>query len=543
MLRGARRTRLRAVIGIAVVSAVVFTAGCGGAGSSSGQQASSLLTGGTPGGHPVRGGTLVFDRPVEPTSFDPLVGAGDNGSEWPMMQILDGVVRYLPGSLRPQPDLASSWTQSSDDRTFTFKIRQGVRFSDGTPLRTEDVKYTLDRIADPKQDPFFNFLTAAIERISTPAADEVRVQLKQAMPSFVDYLATGLGDVVPEATFKRLGAQKFGQHPIGTGPFMIKRWLHGQELDLVRNPYYWGKGADGKPYLDGVTFRMVPDGNTRVLDLRSGEAQAIEAVPFQQIDSLGQAPGIKVLLEAFNSANDVWLNNGKKPLSDVKVRRALVMATPRDAIAKTAFAGKVEVSNGVLPKLKYWSAAVKPLPYDIAAAKKLLAQSSARGRLALTIRIVGGDEESKVTATILQSTWQQIGVKVSVVQSDSGTFITKLFGGDYDVAVLPPGLLTNDTNTPDQLALNLQDGTSGTHANGTYYDSPLATRLVREATTTTDESVRAKLFLRLQELGISDAQLIPLSYLPARTGVSSSVRGFTTLPSGWWRLEQVYLQK
>ncbi len=530
-----------------VLAASALLAACGGTSSTgasttstTGSRQASLYTGATPGGSPVHGGTLVFERGGEPTSFDPLVGDGDTFSEWEMMQVFDGLVRYLPGTLSVQPDIATSWSVSPDGLTYRFDIRHGVRFSNGSPLTTNDVVFSLRRLASPKADAIAPFIYSNMAAESSPAPYVVVVKLKKPLPAFLQYLAAGFGGIVPQKYFTSVGQARFAQHPIGSGPFAVSQWLHGQSLTMVRNADYWDKP---KPYLDKIVFRDVPDANTRVADLKTNAAQIIESPPFSQINSLKATPGIKVVINPFNAVNTITLNNSVKPLNQLAFRQALASSTPRAQMAKTVYGGYVALANGIIPKLEYWSPNVQDYPYDLATARKYLAAAHVPPHTKLNVLVVGSDFESTQVATILQNTWQSLGLKVNISQVDQATFLNKITHGAFTIAVEPIDYATNDTNTPDEQALYQQDGAAGSEANFSYYNSPATTRLVLKAVTSTSEAERAKLFPALQAIGVRQVQLIPLFFPPAINAASTRVHDFSAIPPGWWRLEQVYLTK
>src|SRR5439155_15182018 len=232
---------------------------------------------------PKRGGTLTFARAFEPGTFDPLKTNGDNGTVWTIIHIYDQLVEYRAGSFVPQPGLAKSWTMSNGGKTITFKLRN-ARFSNGAHVTAADVVNCLTRFASPKTDPGFAFLGASIASASTPGSGTVVLKLKYADQQTLPALAVPTASIYPKAAENEVATK-----PVGSGPFMLKKFTRGQRTVLVRNPHYW---RTGRPYLDEVDLTYVPDDTTRILQVRSGQAQLADAVRFSQIAPLEQTSGL-----------------------------------------------------------------------------------------------------------------------------------------------------------------------------------------------------------------------------------------------------------
>ncbi len=526
------RVILLALLTLAVAA---ILGGCGGSDSDGGADSEDYFTGGSSAeGEPVQGGTLIFARTQEPLTFDP-VASGENGSIWHNIQLYDQLVEQLPGESEVQPGVAESWQISEDGLTYDFELRKGMQFSNGDPVTGEDVKFSIDRLSDESVS-VFPFVAQNFRRTSLRDGGRVfRIELRKPTPALLDNLSLVVASIVPKDVVTELGDEKFGQQPVGSGPFKVERFEPGQEVELVRNEFYW---REGQPYLDGVVFRYVTDTNARVLGVRSGDIHVAEAVPFAQIDALSNTEGIQMLVEEGYVISNFSLNHAREPLDQVEFRQALNLATPREEMAESIFGGRVEIANGILPKVEYWDESIEPTPYDPERARELI-QSSGNDGVEVTLGIPSGEADAKQLAAVVQESWGEVGVNLQIRTLELATLFEDWFAGKLDMAYLLPD--TSDVPVPDVLASILQDSTSAFDAVGTNYESKEATELVETATTALDESVREEAFVELQQISLDDAQKVLFFYQPYRTAVRDNVRNFNTLPTGWWRLEQVWL--
>jgi len=521
---------------VVVVATGLLVAGCGG--SSSTSSSSTGAGTGASAGTPHRGGNLTFARAYEPITFDPLKTQGDNGSLWDMVQVYDQLVEYGPGSLDVQPGLASSWTISPDGLRYTFKLRS-ARFSDGTPVTAQDVKFSIDRFASPKTDAAYaEFLAAAYKSSSTPSADTFVIELKQPDAGFLAALAVPVASITPKAVVERVGDNAFSSHPVGSGPFMLSSWVRGQYVKLVRNPYYWKSGL---PYLNSVTINYVPNDNTRVLQATSGQADVAEAIPYTQVAQLAAQQSVSVQNAPIVAYDAIWLNHSYAPLADANVRRALNYALDKSAINQSVYAGKAVVNNSTLAKTKYWSSSVPAYAFDLTKAKQLIAASKFPQGFSLSLKVPAGDSVYGSLAVIAKEEWGQIGVKVTIQPVETSALFTAYSAGNYQAAIPQPAT-TSDVLVPDELALAWLVFTPGYQSYFTQYKDPAVAALVLKANRSTSDAERAKLWPEIQEKSMADAPWVPVVFPPALTAVRSNVANFQTLQSGWWSLGETWLK-
>ncbi|HEY7195611.1 MAG TPA: ABC transporter substrate-binding protein [Gaiellaceae bacterium] len=509
-------------------------AACGGGGSSSEQQSG---TSAASGGSGQRGGTFTMARPEEPLSLDPIIPS-DNGSIYVIYNIFDQLTTLNEDSTDVVPSLAEKWDVSPDGTIYTFHIRKGVKFSDGSPMTVDDVVFSLERIFDPKGSAY-SFLFGPVSSVRATGDSIVEVQLKGPFAPLLQNLNVFAASIVPKKRVQALG-DKFAQEPVGTGAFKLQKFSKGQFVHLVRNDNYW---KPDKPLLDEVMIPYVPDDNTRILKVQAGEVDAALNVPYAQIEQLDKQSDVDVTIEEIYRFDGIWLNNGKTPLDDVKVRQALNYATDKESMKKSVYFDKVEVANHMMPKMKYWLSDVEPYPYDLDKARALMKESNAAGGFTLPLVVPTGDVITAQLAQIVKESWGSIGVNVQIQNADIGTAYTNFSNFNYTAGA--NWYITSDVTAPDELAAIQFDYSApgGTKSFFTQYNSKKASELVAKAANTQEESVREQAFGELQQLVMNDAPMVALFFTPARTGIRTNVKGFRTVKTAWWPLEDVSLEQ
>ncbi len=471
-------------------------------------------------------------RNLEPVTLNPYKQT-ENGSIYVNVQIFDQLVEQAPGTKEPAPGLAQSWDISPDGLSYTFHLRE-AKFSNGDPVTAEDVKYSLDKTIGG----LFAYFLASIKEVVVVDPSTVRLDMKHPDASVLSTLTIVTASIVPEKVYEQLGDDKFGETPVGTGPFMLKTWNRGQNIELVRNPNYW---QAGKPYLDGVNFVYVADDNSRMLKIQTGEAQIAQAVPVTQIDRLNQLPGVKVLVEPTYATFSVWLNLLSKPLDDKLVRQALNYATPKDVINKVVFGGTGVVQNSMIAATEFWDPSVPAYTYDIDKAKQLMAQSSVPSGFTLPLTLVAGNTQTDQTAQILKTEWAKIGVTLDIQPVDIGVRSQKQTDTTFVALLFGPNEVSSDTPDDSEMCTVMIDYNPDFKSYFTSYNSTQVSQLCHDAVATVDPTKRQTIYAQIQRLALDDAPQVAMIFVPALTAVSDKVHNFSTLPSGWWTLQDVWL--
>ena len=522
-----RTTGIGAVLA-AVTALAIAAAGCGG--SSSGGN-----SGGASGdeGKPQYGGSVVIDRVADSQSMDKTT-VFDNESIWVFEQIMEPLYTVTKDGKDVEPWLATSYTLSADKKTYTFKLRPGVKFSNGQPMTSADVKFSID--AARVEDQGWGFLDVAIKDIEAPSPDTVVIHTKYPWSPFLADIALFANAVIPK-DYGGETKKQFYEHPVGTGPFMWDHWTKGDELVLKKNPNYWQKG---KPYLDSVTWRVVGDDNTRELQLEGGQSQVDEFPPFQTVDKLKSTPGITMTLFPSTRTDYMMMNERVAPLADVHVRRAISLAIDRAAIIKSVLFTYGEPANSFMPpQVPYYDKSTPGLQYDMDQAKQEMAQSKYPNGFDVEMLLGKGSADEHSYGQIIQQSLQQLGINVHFKQVDPSTEFENEQEFKYELGF---SYWTMDIADPDELvsfAIDPKGG--GAHSFYTDYSNPTVIGLSHQAERETNVAKRAQLYTKLQQIASHDAFLGFLYYSPFRYAYSSKLHGFFVYPLGNYHLEDAWL--
>src|SRR4051794_6880545 len=293
-----------------------------------------------------RGGKMVYARNADSLFLDPVL-LERNVDIWVLTNLYDTLLEPSGDGKSIEPGLATSYEVSDDGLSFTLKLRQGVKFADGTPLTVDDVKWSLDRARDPNNGAW-NFTLTSVDSVETKGDDTVVLHLKNPDPALAAALAVFNSSIMSKKLFEAAPgatdadkAKAFGEHPIGTGPFVLESWDRGTKMVLKKNPNFWQNGEDGKPlpYLDELDFQIIPDDATRILKLQAGEVDGAEFIPYSRVAELKGDPNLNMELFPSTKVNYLTLNVRPKlkdgtdnPLADPKVRQALNYAIDKTAL-------------------------------------------------------------------------------------------------------------------------------------------------------------------------------------------------------------------
>jgi peptide/nickel transport system substrate-binding protein len=520
-------------IALAALLAIILTAAaaCGGT--------DETTSAASPSGDVKRGGELTLARLEEPLTMDP-VGPSDNGSIYLIEQVSESLVEPDETGAGLEPGLAEKWDISADGLEYTFHLRD-AKFSNGDPVTTDDVLFSLGRASDAKAGPYA-FLFTAVDKMEAPDAKTIKITLKEPVASFLSSMAVFAAAIVPKAVYEA-DPEGFGNKPVGSGPFMVESYTRGDNVVLVPNPYYWKLGSDGKPlpYLDKVTVKYVPESNSRVLGLRNGDFDVIDNVPFNQGKSLEAETDITLGVDEIYKLDYLYINHQNPPLNNRDFVLAMNYATDRQAILDTVFFGYGQLPNSFMPKMNFWDEAVPAIPYDLAKAKESLAKSGYDGK-PIDILVPSGDAPRKQIAQILQQTWGEAGISAKIVELDVGAAWEKVTAGDYQVEV---NYITSDINDDDELATMMGDYWASGDARGffSWYQNKDAAALLAKARRTSDVAERAGYYSQVQAMIYGDGYSVPFNFTPALTAYWNYVQNWRTLTVGWWWLDQVWMNK
>jgi peptide/nickel transport system substrate-binding protein len=504
-------------------------AACGSSGSSS----SSSSSGGSAGA-PVRGGNLTFAAVQDAQSMNATT-VFDNNSIWIFEQIYQTLYTVTNDGKGVKPSLATSYTMSSDKKTYTFQLRKGVKFSNGKTMTSADVKFSIDQNRKAAQG--WAYLDSAIKSVDAPSPDTVVIHLKFPWAPLLADLSIFANGIVPN-NYGGETENEFYQHPVGTGPFKWDYWHKGSALKLVRNPLYWEKG---KPYLDSVTWTDVPNDNTRELQLKGGQAQIDQTPAWSTVASLKSTPNVNMFLFPSTQTNYMSFNENVKPFQDVHVRRAISLAINREALVKAVLFGNGKPANSLFPpQVPFYQKSTPGLQFNVAQAKQEMAKSSVPHGFTTTLLIASGNSDYLTISTIVQSELKPLGIKVKIQQLDPNTENTDTQSLKYDMNLT---LWTMDIPDPDELATFAVDPSSGAKSFFTDYNNPAVIKATHQAEVTTNAAQRQAFYNTVQTGAANDAFMAFLYYSPYPYATTSNVHGFLVTPLGNMHMEDVWLSK
>jgi peptide/nickel transport system substrate-binding protein len=488
---------------------------------------------------PQSGGTLIYARRAQTQELNPLKIRNGNGDIFAINQVLQGLVRPDPqGGFDVQPAIAESWDVSGDGLTYTFHIRKGIKFSDGTPVTAEDVKFSLDRFADPKLNEVLS--VAAVGYKASEVVDEqtIKVVLSTPVAAFLYNISIFPAFIVPKSLVESQG-DKFWDAPIGTGPFKVKELVHGSHVTFEANRNYW---EAGKPYLNEVRFNFTADDNSRMLQLKSGGAQIADGIPYSQVPTLKNDSTLVLQADSVPLFAGLWLNHQREVLKDQAVRQAMQYALNRETINAAIYNGIGTIPNSVLPHLKFDAGAdkVPPYAYDLEKAKQLMAKSKHPDGFSITLQYPAGFEDYKQLGLYLKQAWKKIGIDVQLVEQDQATVSDRFYQGDYDLT-FPYAQFTSDVVVPDEYTYLLNDPNNGLNGFFSWWHDDAVWQKVQKFGTSTSEKERADLWPQIQQQMLEISPVINLMNLPFLSAHAPNVCGAKVDALGSDHLENVWL--
>jgi len=478
---------------------------------------------------------LVVGQIAEPKSLDPSTVTAVNDFRI-VMNIYDGLVRYTDGKLEVEPALAKSWDISSDGTVYTFNLRSGIKFHDGSDFNADAVKFNFDRMLN-KDHPYHNtgpfplsFFFSAIKSVDVVNANTVKFTLNEPYAPFLSNLAYPTGLIVSPAGVKKHG-KDFGRNPSGTGAFKFKEWKSNERVVVDKNSGYW----DGKAGTDAVVFRPITDANTRVAEMLSGGIDMMVEVPPASLSKFG---GSKFSIVE-QAGPHVWfliLNAKEGPFANKKVRQAANYAINKQAIVNDVLEGTAAIAAGPTPPAFAWAYnnSLQPYPYDPAKAKALIKEAGVEGAK-LTFYVTEGGSgmlDPVAMGTAIQADLKAVGFDVEIKTFEWNSFLGEVnpgLEGKADMAEM--AWMTNDPDTLPFLALRTESWPDKGGFNSGYYSNPKVDDLLNRARSSTDQAERAKLYQEMQEIVQEDAPWVFVANWKQNAVTSNKVSNFSLQPS------------
>ncbi|PZO57341.1 MAG: peptide ABC transporter substrate-binding protein [Leifsonia xyli] len=517
----------KTVVAVASATAVVLVlAACSGAGTS------------TTSSKPVSGGTLTYaSGDAEPTCLDPHVG-GNYPQALLATQYIEELVGLEDGE--PTPELATKWTTSDDGKTLTFTLRDDVTFTDGTPFDAAAVVANIEHVQDPATASSTGYL--ALQSITkATATDDHTVTLSLSRPDSAlleSFSQPWVGMESPKALERKQATNC--ESPVGTGPFEVTGWKHGDRVTLTKNTDYWGKT---KPRLSGITWRFLPDSTSRYAALQSGQVDVIDNAQPDQLKAASAKGAIRDLdAPRPGASNRLELNSGHGVFRDEAVRQAFIAGAEIDPGLQSLFLGTAKRSYSVLSSAEPLAYSEKSrFDYSPTKAKQLLDDAGwtvgsdgirQKDGQQLTVTFPVSTNQSVPAERSLfqqiQASEKAVGFKVVLDELDLSSWYAALAANEYDVVSAPYTKVGPDVLRILYDSASIEPAPSGYFANLAQLDDPALDTLLEQAARTSDADERADLYEQAQKAILASDTVLPLYDQQNHFLVRSAVHGIQT---------------
>ncbi|WP_100489032.1 ABC transporter substrate-binding protein [Sporolactobacillus pectinivorans] len=533
-----RRKPLIFILSVFVVLAMAL-AGCSSGGSSSSSASA--------------GKTLIFGRGADTTSLDPAT-VTDGESFRVTQNIFDTLVSYdySKQSTNVIPSLATSWKITNGGTVYTFNLRTGVKFQDGTPFNAQAVVYNFDRWMNGKASGKFAYFPSmfggykgdsalVIQSVTAPNANTVVFTLKRPSAPFLKNLAMSPFAISSPTAIKKYGNNYGSTAAVGTGAYTFKSWKRNDTITLVKNKNYWKKGL---PKISTLIFKVIPDNSARLNALKNGEIDLMDGVNPSDVAGLKGNNQLQVYYRPPMNIAYMGFNVTMKPFNNVKVRQALNMAVDKSGIIKAFYNGQAQAAvNPMPPSLLGYDKSIKPYPYDLTQAKKLLAQAGYPHGFSTTLYTMSNPRdyipEPENVAQSIQSTFGKIGVKVKIVTVEWSSYIDKLMKGGAPMYMMG---WTGDNGDPDNFLYTLLDKDAIGSNNFSFYSNNQLHNILIAAQSQTNDAKRVALYDQAQVILHNDAPWVPLVYAQPVLVGKSTITGYKPSPTGTEPLDTVNIK-
>lgn len=492
------------------------------------------------GGGERKHNTLVFGRGSDSVGLDPSLET-DGESFKVCDNIYETLVAYDSESTAVVPQLAHSWDISPDQLTWTFHLRRGIRFHDGTPFNAEAMLFSLGR-QFYQDHPFhkvegsFNYwkdmgMDDTIAALEAPDDSTFVIRLKTPNAPFLSNLAMNFCAAVSPTAVEKHGRDYF-KNPVGTGPFRLVEWRKDERIVLARNDDYWGPKAK----IERLIFKPIQEGSVRFLELTQGILHGLDNLNPEYVDEIRNNPQLQLLTQPGMNIGYLAMNMDKKPFDNILVRRAINHAVDKQALVDNFYQGlAIAAKNPLPPTLWGYNDGIEGYAHDPAKARALLAEAGFPDGFetelwAMPVPRPYMPQPEKI-AQALQADLEKVGIRVRIVNWEWGTYLDKVFDGQHQMALLG---WTGDNGDPDNFLYVLLDKTAAVKPaqNIAFYKSDELHEVLVAARRSADRDERIQLYHTAQEIIFRDAPWVPLVHATQTAAFQRGVTGFKLHPTG-----------
>ena len=465
---------------------------------------------------------LIFASSTEPVGLDPaLIDDTESGSM--VANIYESLLRFKSGTTELEPSLAEKWEISPDGLTYTFYLRKGVKFHDGTPFNAEAVKFNFDRQSrenmTPQMASYAPFVFGSVRKTEVIDEYTVKVSLDKTLTPFLRNMAICYAAPIASPTALRKYNYSLMSNPVGTGPYRLVSWDKGQQLVLTTFDDYWGP----KPDVQNVIYRIMKDTSARVVALKNGEVDIINGIDANVIEHIREGGG-QIYENEGNNINYMLLNCRKgHPTADLEIREAIVQAINRPELVKSLYKGYATFADSYFPTfMTGYTPDAKVIGYDPAAARKTFAKKGTKKLRIFTYsnsrfyNTAGG----QVLAEAVQSYLHKAGVKSEISVFDWATFRSKLLTDSWDICFMG---WSGDNGDPDNF-INIYSSTDPVSNQGLWINQEFIS-LINEAVHVPDGKVRTSMYERANDIMAEDAGVVPISHAKELAAHSPGISG------------------
>jgi ABC-type transport system substrate-binding protein len=480
---------------------------------------------------PAEGKPVIFVEGTDVTVFDPTI-VTDTPTTSVLTMLYDGLVTW-DKDLKILPALATKWTTSDDKRTWTFELRDDVKFHDGSPFNAEAAKYSIERVLDPATGSAVRAIWSnLLDKVDAPDAKTLKITTKEPYADLLINLAPSTAGIVAPAAAQKLG-KDFARNPVGTGPFVIKDWVANDRLVLAPNPNYWGP----KPKVSQFTYRPIPDASSRAAVLRTGEADIVVKLPPEELKNLEGDANVNVLrLDSMYQVS--WEMNVEKtspPLNDKRFRQALNYAVDKAAICKKIMQDlAVPIVSPFTPKVDF-RVELQPYAYDPDKAKQLIGEAGAAGAKVAVWSPQGRYLKDKEASEAMVNFLRDVGLDATLQIWEWAPYQAAVRDNPERQAFM----LGRATPGADYFTTRLFTKAAIGQYNVTGFNTPRVEELAALGRSTFDEQQRAAAYREIQEIVWDEAPWLFGYNQKSLVGTRKNITGLEMLPQESFLLNQV----